>query len=235
MPSVLWQPHPPARRTLAELPRDSLILDVGSGGRLLAPYVIGVDFLPFENTRVLSDIHQLAFADASVDAIFCTGTLEHIAEPARAMCEFLRILKPDGTLHLEVPFIQPYHADPEDFWRWTLPGLRLFARQHGFIEVRSGSHLRSTSAMNALIISYFQSWFKNRYIRKAIDFGLSLIIWPLRYADALAGDDTVDVPSAVYFVGRKAGTMVENTVKCTSAIASVSPRCQRISTRELTA
>ena len=32
--------------------------------------------------------------------------------------------------------MQPYHRDPEDYWRWTLDGLRLFAKKHGFEEIR---------------------------------------------------------------------------------------------------
>ena len=53
----------------------------------------------------------------------------------------------------------PFHRDPADYWRWTLDGLRLFARQHHFSEVRFGMHLGPTSAMNGLIIAYFNPGF----------------------------------------------------------------------------
>ena len=203
IPSVIWQPRPQVPVTLQELPADGIILDVGAGGRQIAPQVIGVDFIPYENTGVLSDVHHLAFADESVDAVFCTGTLEHVENPLQAMKGIFRVLKPGGIVHLEVPFMQPYHPDPEDYWRWTLDGLRLFARRHGFAEVRSGVHLGPTSAMNALVIAYWQSWFRSRYIRKGIDLVLSWVLWPFKYLDAFLLNRNVDIPSGVFLVGRK--------------------------------
>lgn len=205
IPSVIWQPQPQVPITLQEMPADGAILDIGAGGRQIAPRVIGVDFIPFPNTRVVADIHCLPFADGSVAGIFCTGTLEHVQDPGRAMDEMHRILRGRGVLHLEVPFIQPYHPDPVDYWRWTLEGLLLFARQHGFELLRFGTHLGPTSAMNALLIAYWQSWFRNRYIRKGIDLVLSWILFPLKYMDALSLRRASNMPSAVFWVGRKVG------------------------------
>ena len=114
IPSVIWQPWPQVPVTLQDLPADAIILDVGAGGRQIAPHVIGVDFILLENTCVVSDIHHLAFADESTDAVFCTGMLEHVANPSQAMKEIFRVLKPEAVVHLEAPFMQPYHRDPED-------------------------------------------------------------------------------------------------------------------------
>jgi predicted SAM-dependent methyltransferase len=60
------------------MPRDGIILDIGAGGRQIAPHIIGVDFVPLPNTRVVADIRDLPFANGSVTGIFCTGTLEHV-------------------------------------------------------------------------------------------------------------------------------------------------------------
>lgn len=203
IPSVIYQPIPQIPETLKLLPKDAVIVDVGAGGRQIVSKVIGVDFIPFKNTRVVSDIHSFAFKDESVDAIFCTGTLEHIENPSQAMKEIFRVLKPGGIGHFEVPFMQPYHKDPEDYWRWTLNGLRLFARLHGFEEIHSGVHLGPSSALNALIIAYWQSWFRNRYIRKGIDFLLSLLLFPFKYLDVFLLNKNVDIPSGVYYVGSR--------------------------------
>jgi SAM-dependent methyltransferase len=207
IPSVIWQPHSQVLITLQQLSEDSLILDIGAGGRQISPNVIGVDFLPFENTKLISDIHNLAFANESVDAVFCTGTLEHINNPHQAMREIYRILKPNGIVHIEVPFIQPFHKDPEDYWRWTLDGLRLFAVQHNFEEIRSGSLIGPASAMNVLIIAYFQSWFCNRYIRKMIDFMLSYILFPFKFLDVVLLNRNIDLISAFFYVGIKPKVM----------------------------
>lgn len=203
MPSVLWQSHPPLPATLAGMPEEGVILDLGAGGRQISERIWGLDFIPFPNTRVVADIHALPFACDSVAGILCTGVLEHVEDPHQALTEMVRVLKPGALIHLEVPFMQPYHRDPQDYWRWTLDGLRLFARKHGFEEIRSGSHLRSQAAMNALLIAYWQSWFKNRYIRKGIDFVFSWLLWPLKFLDGLMPKNSPDMPSAVFFVGRK--------------------------------
>jgi SAM-dependent methyltransferase len=206
IPSVIWQPSPQVPITLKEMSADGIILDIGAGGRQIAPHVLGVDSIPFVNTCLVADIHNLPFVDNSVDGIFCTGTLEHVEDPHRAMSEMYRILKLNCLIHLEVPFIQPFHKDPQDYWRWTLDGLHLFARQHGFQEIRKGIHLGPTSAMNALIIAYSQSWFHSRYIRKAIDLALSWILFPFKYLDAFLNRSNKDMPAGVYYVGCKGNT-----------------------------
>ena len=99
--------------------------------------------------------------------------------------------------------MQPYHPDPVDYWRWTLDGLRLSAQQHDFEEMRSGTHLGPASAMNALMIAYGQSWFRSRVLRKGIDVVLSFLLWPFKYLDALFPQRASDMPSGVFFVGRK--------------------------------
>jgi SAM-dependent methyltransferase len=203
IPSIIWQLHPPLKETLAKIPPEKIVLDIGAGGRQARPDILGVDFLPLPNTQIVADIHALPFAAESVSGIICTGTLEHVMDPHLALAEMYRVLKLGTLIHLEVPFMQPFHRDPEDYWRWTLDGLRLFAKNIGFEEIQSGSHLRSQSAMNALLIAYWQSWFKNQYIRKGIDFVLSWLLWPLKFLDNFMPSDTLDMPSAVYFVGRK--------------------------------
>ena len=190
IPSVIWQAQPPLPATLAEMPKEGVILDIGAGGRQISQQVLGVDFIAYPNTRVVADIHSLPFTTESVSGVFCTGTLEHIDDPHRALAEMHRILKSGTLIHLEVPFMQPYHRDPQDYWRWTLDGLCLFAKNHGFEEIRCGSHLRSQSAMNALSIAYWQSWFKNRYLRKGVDFILSWLLWPLKFLDRFFAHDT---------------------------------------------
>lgn len=203
IPSVIFQPVPQIPKTLKMLPKDAIIVDIGAGGRKITEKCICVDFVMFPNTDIIADIHNLPLKNNSIDAVFCTGVLEHIENPNIALTECYRILRPNGIVHLEVPFMQPFHKDPQDYWRWTLDGLKLFAKQHKFKEICSDALIGPASAMNALIIAYFQSWFRNRYVRKAIDFTFSFLLFPFKFFDFILLKQNVDLLSAVYFVGRK--------------------------------
>jgi len=51
----------------------------------------------------VSDVRRLPFADASFDAVYSMGTIEHFAESEAAVVELARVLKPGGRLILGVP------------------------------------------------------------------------------------------------------------------------------------
>ena len=53
---------------------------------------------------VVSDLRCTPYADESVDWVFCSHVLEHIAELDLCVDEILRILKPGGLAWLQVPF-----------------------------------------------------------------------------------------------------------------------------------
>jgi SAM-dependent methyltransferase len=205
IPSPIWQPFPPIKETLKLLKSDSVILDIGAGGRKIDPRVICVDKFPFPNTDVCSDIESLPFQDNYADCIFCTGTFEHIKNPDLALKEFWRVLKEEGFVHIEVPFMQPYHADPQDYYRWTLEGIKYYCEKYSFRELSSGVHLGPVSAMNVIIIQFCQSFFENKIVRKIIDVFFSIILFPLKYLDyfLIRKKKAHYFASGVYFVGRK--------------------------------
>ena len=71
--------------------------------------------------------------DASYDCVFIAGVLEHVDDIFSAMSEVSRILKPGGLLLLGVPFGQPIHRAPQDFWRLTIHGLEYLLDRYGFV------------------------------------------------------------------------------------------------------
>ena len=104
------------------------LLDVGSGpgsitlgfDELIAPgETIGVDIQPaqVEQARALAamrglaetvrflaaDIYALPFPDGSFDAIFANGVLMHLGDPARALAELHRVLRPGGVAGVRDP------------------------------------------------------------------------------------------------------------------------------------
>jgi len=69
------------------------------------------------------DIHDLQFEDATFDIAVCISILEHVDNPAQAVSELKRVLKPGGLLWIQSPMAYPYHPDPLDLWRFTPTGL----------------------------------------------------------------------------------------------------------------
>lgn len=63
----------------------------------------------------VADIRELPFRDASFDAIYSMGTIEHFDETERAVAEMARVLKPGGRAIVGVPnrydpFLRPLVA-----------------------------------------------------------------------------------------------------------------------------
>jgi 2-polyprenyl-6-hydroxyphenyl methylase/3-demethylubiquinone-9 3-methyltransferase len=49
------------------------------------------------------DVISTSLADCSVDGVVCSSVLEYLPQPAAALDEFRRILKPNGTLAISMP------------------------------------------------------------------------------------------------------------------------------------
>jgi 2-polyprenyl-3-methyl-5-hydroxy-6-metoxy-1,4-benzoquinol methylase len=71
-------------------------LDVGE--KLLAQVAKKCD-----SKRVVGDVLDLPFEDASFDFVVCSEVIEHTLEPRRAVLELGRVLRPGGVMVLTVP------------------------------------------------------------------------------------------------------------------------------------
>ncbi len=76
------------------------------------------------------------YADASVDAIMHTETLEHVVDYAGFLAECARVLRPGGEMCFTVPFQARFHYIPHDYWRFTPTALKMITEQAGFASVR---------------------------------------------------------------------------------------------------
>jgi SAM-dependent methyltransferase len=86
---------------------------------------IGCDIQEGTGVDRIEDVHALSFADGSVGTVICLETLEHVADPLRAVAEMHRVLRPGGVLAISSLMFFPIHAHPWDYWRFTPEGFEL--------------------------------------------------------------------------------------------------------------
>ena len=166
--------------------------------------VVGIDAFASPHTALVADAHRLPFEDGVFDGVWVQAVLEHVLEPAKIVDEIHRVLRREGLVYAETPFMQQVHERAYDFSRFTQSGHRwLFKR---FSEISAGP---VGGAGMALVWSI-------RYFCRALGAGdkLSLLIslpffW-IRLFDAFPrGRAVADAASGFFFLGRRADQMID--------------------------
>jgi SAM-dependent methyltransferase len=138
------------------------LLDVGCGVKpyypWFAPYVseyVGVDMGGNPAADLEGTIEAIPVEDASFDLVITTQVLEHCADPAQAVRELRRVVRPGGRVLASTHGVQVYHPSPHDLWRWTHEGLeRLFLTNASWSAV-SVHPASGTTACIALLLSIY--------------------------------------------------------------------------------
>jgi ubiquinone/menaquinone biosynthesis C-methylase UbiE len=73
-------------------------------------FLVGDEILPLESN--------------SLDLIISNSVLEHLKIPETAIAEWYRVLKPGGYLFLQTNFLYQEHCSPDDYFRFSIYGLR---------------------------------------------------------------------------------------------------------------
>jgi SAM-dependent methyltransferase len=160
--------------------------------------VIGFDIVSSPVTQFVADAHRIPLASGSVDAVLVQAVLEHVLDPAAVVAEIHRVLKDDGLVYAETPFLQQVHAGAHDFTRYTASGHRYLFRR--FDELAAG-HVAGPGtqllwSIDHMVRGLTRSALAGRGIR-------GLMFW-LRSLDRLIpAPYALDDASAVYFLGRK--------------------------------
>ncbi|NOZ70018.1 MAG: class I SAM-dependent methyltransferase [Deferribacteres bacterium] len=113
------------------------VLDVGCGLKPFRKFVCYHDYTGLDkDIRVRPDVNASAlnmpFPDNLFDSVICSEVLEHLKEPAVALEEIRRVLRPGGIAYITCPMCWCLHHEPDDYWRFTMYSLGQLIETNGF-------------------------------------------------------------------------------------------------------
>ncbi len=188
------------------------VIGQGMDGLLTAP---GIDLVESDvsfgpRTNLICDGHDIPLADCSVDGVVVQAVLEHVVDPHAVAAEIHRVLKPDGLVYAETPFMQQMHGGRYDFERFSYWGHRRLFRQFG--EVDSGVACGPGMALAWSYTYFLRSFARSRRSRHALNFVGSLTSFWLLFFDRFLVNRpaAITAASGYYFMGRKSATTLSD-------------------------
>jgi SAM-dependent methyltransferase len=164
------------------------VLDVGAGIKPYYPFFqayaddyVGVDVAAGADLE--GTVEAIPVEDGGFEVVLCTQVLEHCDDPARAVRELRRVVKPGGRVLASTHGTMVYHPAPNDFWRWTHTGLDRLFRDNGdwsTVTVTPGSG--TTACVGMLVAHYLDLLFHRARVRP---LGRPLVALVNRAAEAL--------------------------------------------------
>lgn len=180
------------------------IVSVGGGPTRNHPKEINLNIAPFPEVDLVASAIRLPFATNTIDGIWSNAVLEHVAGAEAAVGEMVRVVEPGGYVINLVPFMQPIHAYPQDFQRYTVEGL---ARLMQDLEILvTGEAVGPSYALFELLTKYLDGpgmmtlprWVRG-LVRRTLVPALHRAIREKRDWDL----QQQLMPSLVYCIGRK--------------------------------
>jgi SAM-dependent methyltransferase/uncharacterized protein YbaR (Trm112 family) len=195
------------------------VLIIGAGDRgfgadalLAVPGIelVRTDVYIGDEIDAVVDAHDLPFANGSFDAVVIQAVLEHVLDPVRCVGQIHRVLKPEGLVYAETPFLWPVHLGGWDFCRFSAGAHRRVFRHFGTVDAGILSGPGSAAALS--IRGLFLSLSGARLMSAFVVFVLPFLIFWLKYLDALMLDSprATDYSAAFYFLGRRAESPLDD-------------------------
>jgi SAM-dependent methyltransferase len=167
--------------------------------------IVALDVYPSRFVNLLADGHRIPLTDSCVDAVVIQAVLEHVLSPSRVVDEIHRVLRPDGLVYADSPFLVPVHAGPLDFTRFTERGHRYLFRRFACIDsgVVNGAGTQLWWAIDFFVRALLRSPTAGAVARLAF-------AWLPRFDRFLDARHNVDAANAVFFLGRRSDKVVDD-------------------------
>lgn len=182
---------------------EKIVLNIGGGPTREDKNVLNLNIDLFENVEVVADAHNLPFRSNSIDSVMIAAVLEHVQDPRKVVEEAYRVLKKEGYIYAETPFLQHFHGYPNHFQNFTLRGHDYLFRN--FKKIESGPTTGPFSTVLILISNLFENLIENKYIRKFTLFFIVSILFPFKFLDYFVKNNknVYRLTNGVYFLGKK--------------------------------
>ena len=172
--------------------------------------ITGIDIYNSDTVNILADAHYMPFPDAYFDGIVIQAVLEHVVNPTKVVSEIYRVLKKDGLVYSEIPFMQQVHEGAYDFQRYTILGHRILFKE--FAMISNDSIDGPGTALSWSLRYFLMAFTRSKIISKIIILPFDTI---LRFIDRYltTSKSRHDSPSGTFFLGSKSKNHKVDTVK----------------------
>jgi SAM-dependent methyltransferase len=192
---------------------DAVYLDIGSGilgganaaglSEAVRSRIVPMEIEPISGIGVVGDAHRLPWKDGSIDGVLIQGVLEHVRSPSAIVAEILRVLKPGAPVYVEIPFLQHFHLDPIDHWRWTVDGIE--AQFAGFEVVDKGVCAGPAATLTDVLTEFPATLFGPPALYWGVKLVVGWLVSPLQLLDALwaRSKRAHGLAAALFYLGRR--------------------------------
>ena len=126
-------------KTTLQTYNDKTVLEIGpkqnESERIYSPNnkIETVDIVSENNTTYVADLtKENELPKSYFDAVYCLEVLEHTYEPWEILKQINRLLKPDGYLHISIPFQFRIHGPLPDSYRINEFGLKYLLEKYDY-------------------------------------------------------------------------------------------------------
>lgn len=182
-------------------------LNVGAGFTRLHPQIRNVDVAAGALVDYRASVLALPFSDQTFDLVVTQETLEHVADPFKAMDEIARVMKRGGELYCQLPFVIGFHPGPQDFWRFTVQGIRELTERSGLRVTQEEISVGGASGYYRISVEFWSGLFSlgRPPLYKALKALFALALYPIKWLDVLfVGSPEKDrIPGGYLVIARK--------------------------------
>ncbi len=160
--------------------------------------ITSLDLIGTDNVDYIADAHYLPFKNETFDGVWIQAVLEHVVSPDTVVNEIFRVLKNDGLIYSEIPFMQQIHMGKNDFTRYTASGHRFLFKNFEKIDL-------GINGGPGVSLSWSLKYFIWSFTNEKIANILSIVpFFILRFLDKfLSQRASWDGSSGSYFFGKK--------------------------------